>query len=95
MTGARIPVETLGPGSYDQETVAWEKGKDLLLLFTDGISDTLAETGRGSGEALVVDTVVARRTKHPRVIVEELFQRAAESDSPRPSDDRTVLVMRV
>jgi sigma-B regulation protein RsbU (phosphoserine phosphatase) len=88
------PVGIAGPGSYGQETITWKQGKDLLLLFTDGISDTLAEIGRGSGENVVLETVVSRRDQHPEAIVEELFQKAADADSPIPSDDRTVLVMR-
>ena len=89
------PVGIAGPDSFGQVTVEWARGEDLLLLFTDGISDTLADVGRGSGEATVLETVVARRARHPKVIVEDLFQLAEGANSPIPSDDRTVLVMRV
>jgi sigma-B regulation protein RsbU (phosphoserine phosphatase) len=89
------PVGIAGPDSYAQEIISWKPRKDLLLLFTDGISDTLAQVGRGSGETLVLETVLSRRELHPQAIVEELFQRAEDADSPIPSDDRTVLVMRL
>jgi len=88
------PVGIAGPDSFGQQTVEWVRGEDLLLLFTDGISDTLADVGRGSGEATVVEAVTARRAEHPEMIVEALFQLAEGANSPIPSDDRTVLVMR-
>ncbi|NIP78600.1 MAG: SpoIIE family protein phosphatase, partial [Gemmatimonadetes bacterium] len=39
------PVGFAGPDSYDEDSIAWNSGSDLLLLFTDGLSDTLATRG--------------------------------------------------
>lgn len=89
------PVGISGPGSYAQEVVSWAKGKDLLLLFTDGMSDTLGEVERGRGEEIILDAAVAGRRGDPGILVEELFTRAGDSDPTIPADDRTVLVLRI
>jgi sigma-B regulation protein RsbU (phosphoserine phosphatase) len=88
------PVGIAGPGSYLERALPWSPGKDLLLLFTDGISDTLAEGERRSGEMLVLETAIAGRFDHPREIVDELFRRAEQAVPTMPADDRTVLVMK-
>jgi len=89
------PVGIAGPSSYGEETVPWEPGKDLLLLFTDGLSDTLATKESGSGEAAVLEVAVARRKGDPGDLVDDLFNRAAESNPTVPADDITALVLRV
>ncbi|MGW8267305.1 MAG: PP2C family protein-serine/threonine phosphatase, partial [Longimicrobiales bacterium] len=89
------PVGIAGPDSYRQEVVPWARGEDLLLLFTDGISDTLGVVEGGNGEQIVLETAVTGRHRDPAEIVDDLFGRAGESDPTIPADDRTVLVMKV
>ncbi len=89
------PVGIAGPTSYDEVVLPWKSGEDLLLLFTDGLSDTLSEVERRSGELLVVEVAVAGRRGEPRKIVDELFRRADHASPSIPADDRTALVMRV
>jgi sigma-B regulation protein RsbU (phosphoserine phosphatase) len=89
------PVGIAGPGAYGERTVPWQAGKDLLLLFTDGLSDTLSLANRGSGEAAVLEAAIAGRHGHPATLVDELFRRAAEANPSVPADDITALVMRV
>jgi serine/threonine protein phosphatase PrpC len=76
--------------------VSWEKGKDLLLLFTDGLSDTLAVPDeRGSGEAAVLKAAVEGREGDPADLVEELFRQASVADPTILADDITALALRV
>jgi len=89
------PVGIAGPGSYAQRVRQWEAGSDLLLLFTDGLSDTLATLERGTGEASVLEVAVARRRGSPSELVDELFKRAAEANPTIPADDITALALRV
>ena len=84
-----------GPTSYGERTVPWEAGKDLLLLFTDGLSDTLATVEQGSGEGRVLEEAIARRKGNPRDLVDDLFGLAAEANPTVPADDITVLALRV
>ncbi len=86
------PVGIAGPEAYQETVVPWNQG-DLLLLFTDGLSDTLATTERGSGERSVIDTVRANRARPPTEIVAELFQLAEDATPSIPSDDRTAIVL--
>jgi serine/threonine protein phosphatase PrpC len=74
--------------------VAWKPKEDLLLLFTDGLSDTLAAGGR-TGEDLVLDTAVRHRFAPASEIVEALFELQPEAERPGTADDRTALVVRV
>ena len=89
------PVGIAGPAAFGEKVVPWRTGEDLLLLFTDGLSDTLAEGERAGGEAMVLKAVVEGRRRAPRDIVEDLFRQAAEAVPSIPADDRTILVMRV
>ncbi len=89
------PVAIAGPDSFGEKSVPWRAGEDLLLLFTDGLSDTLAEGERASGEAMVLKAAVEGRMGDPQDVVEDLFRQAAEAEPSIPADDRTILVMRV
>ncbi len=89
------PVGIAGPNSYGERTLSWVTGKDLLLLFTDGLSDTLATEARGSGEAAVLEAAVEGREGDPGALVEELFRRASEASPSIPADDITALALRV
>jgi len=89
------PVGIAGPESYGEKTLPWTQGNDLLLLFTDGLSDTLATEERGSGEAAVLDVAIRGRAGNPNDLVEALFQAAADANPTVPADDITALALRV
>jgi sigma-B regulation protein RsbU (phosphoserine phosphatase) len=74
---------------------AWRRGEDLLLLFTDGISDARNRQGVRFGEEVVLDIVVTNRDQPPELIVERVFHALDQhaGDSPRP-DDLTLVVVR-
>jgi len=87
------PVGFAGPDSYGKKTAPWGAG-DLLLLFTDGLSDTLATPELGNGESTVLDAVREHATSSPARIVEVLFE-ITDSVTPHvPADDRTAVVLR-
>ncbi len=89
------PVGIAGPDSYSEKTVSWATGEDLLLLFTDGLSDTLSSEERGSGEKAVLDLAVQGREGDPAALVEALFRAADEATPSVPADDITALALRV
>jgi sigma-B regulation protein RsbU (phosphoserine phosphatase) len=76
-------------------TRPWRTGEDLLLLFTDGISDARDRRGVRLGEQVVLDTVVANRGREPARIVDLVFEALAlhTGDTPR-RDDLTLVVVR-
>lgn len=77
---------------YGEASAAWEGGKDLLFLFTDGLSDAL-DQGEIAGEKTLVQEAASLRDRHPDEIVGRLFARVGEAGSV-PPDDRTALVVR-
>ena len=87
------PIGIAGPASYNEEIREWNSG-DLMFLFTDGLSDTLATEERGTGERLVLKTISEHRTNSPEQIVNHLFQLAEDAAPHIPSDDRTAIVLR-
>jgi sigma-B regulation protein RsbU (phosphoserine phosphatase) len=87
------PVGFAGPDAYGQREISWSPDEDLLLLFTDGLSDTLTARGGAVGEEMVIETVRATRSAGPEAIVDALFDRARETVSAVPSDDRTAVVV--
>jgi len=89
------PVGIAGPGSFHERSLPWAAGEDLLLLFTDGLSDTLAFAERASGEEVVVEAAVEGRHGPPQAIIDALFAWAEDADPTIPADDRTALVLRV
>ncbi|NJD20293.1 MAG: hypothetical protein FIA95_13555, partial [Gemmatimonadetes bacterium] len=91
LTATDPPLGFAGPDSYTEAEVPWERHSDLLLLFTDGLSDTLAAATRGDGEERVLDTVIALRQAPVRLIVDELFALTVDAHPPIQGDDRTAL----
>ncbi len=88
------PVGFAGPESYGEEAVAWHEEGDLLLLFTDGLSDTLPTRGLRNGERQVLDATVEYRFRSTREIIEALFDLAPDTRRSALADDRTALVVR-
>jgi phosphoserine phosphatase RsbU/P len=87
------PIGIAGPASYNEEIKEWNSG-DLMFLFTDGLSDTLATRERGTGERLVLKTISDHRASTPDEIVSHLFDLAEAATPDIPSDDRTAVVLR-
>ena len=87
------PMGFAGPESYAAEGLSWQNG-DTLVLFTDGLSDTLATPEPGSGEAAVLDAVKRELKADPAHIVDVLFEMADAANPVNPVDDRTALVLR-
>ena len=71
----------------------WEGGRDLLFLFTDGLSDAL-ERGEVEGEKILIDEAVRLRDRPAEEIVARLFSRVGEEGATVPPDDRTALLVR-
>jgi len=79
--------------TYGEATVPWEAGRDLLFLFTDGLSDAL-EAGESAGARMLVDQVVAHRGEAVDRIIQGLFDSTPEAATV-PADDRTAVLVRI
>lgn len=91
---ATDPPMGIGAAPYGQSRIRWKPGEDLLLLFTDGLSDTLARTRRMSGEQQVLKTVEENRQRPSGEILGRLFELCDRATPSIPSDDRTAIVLR-
>ncbi len=79
--------------SYVETTAPWAPGDDLLLLFTDGLSDGLG-LGEKAGERLLLDETIAARQQPTPSLLERLFSLEGSS-TDIPSDDRTAVLVRI
>ena len=73
----------------------WNAGRDLLVLFTDGVSDARNRAGERLGEERVLEAVLADRTADPAVILERVMRvlDAHTQGAPR-RDDLTIVLAR-
>lgn len=78
---------------YREAVSEWERGRDLLCLFTDGLSDAFAGGGIAGEEALVAE-VVRRRDRPPAEILEHVFALTWNAETAVPPDDRTAVLLR-
>ena len=79
------------PSAAERE---WHPGEDLLLLFTDGISDARNRAGGRLGEQPVLDAVQRNRTADPEQIVEDVFEVLRLHGDIARRDDLTIVVAR-
>ncbi|MEX2467568.1 MAG: SpoIIE family protein phosphatase [Gemmatimonadota bacterium] len=89
------PVGFAGPDAYHETRRSWRSGEDLLLLFTDGLSDALTTTTRGNGERVVLETAVQSRFSTTKDIIGALFELTGQVEGTSLGDDRTALAVRV
>jgi serine phosphatase RsbU (regulator of sigma subunit) len=70
----------------------WDRERDLLCLWTDGLVDQ----GGGSGftEQQLLAGLSSRLDQSPETMVREVF-READRLTEHPADDRTLLVLRL
>ena len=94
LTATDPPVGFAGPEAYGEESIVWNRGEDVLLLFTDGLSDTLAPRDSKNGETQVLETAVQNRFRKPREIIDALFEMSSDAHLSTRGDDRTALVVR-
>jgi sigma-B regulation protein RsbU (phosphoserine phosphatase) len=87
------PLGTVAVEPYGERVTSWHPG-DLLVLFTDGLSDSLARhLGSFDGETALVQSVRDRRDASVDDIVASIFERSDAHPTSQP-DDRTLLLVR-
>ena len=80
--------------TYTEETVTLSPG-DLLVLYTDGVTEAENPHGEMFGDERLVEFLTNRRTAPLDALVEELTDEIQYfSDRPDPADDFTVIALR-
>ncbi|MEX2181662.1 MAG: GAF domain-containing SpoIIE family protein phosphatase [Gemmatimonadaceae bacterium] len=92
---ATDPPLGLGPDEFHVQSRAWDPAGDLLVLFTDGVSDARNARGKALGEAAVLEVLKARRKEVPSRIVDGVFALVEGHMGRTPAhDDQAVVVLR-
>ena len=80
--------------TFEEETVALEPG-DLLIAFSDGVTEAMSATGEEYGEDRLQACVEANRQKLPQDVLDAIFASVREfTTGAVQSDDVTALVLR-
>jgi sigma-B regulation protein RsbU (phosphoserine phosphatase) len=82
-----VPLE-----QYGEATVPWDTDKDLLFLFTDGLSDAFG-AGDGTGEGKLIEEVLMSRREPVQAILTKLFEHAENAELSIPPDDRSAVLV--
>ncbi|MHB1298900.1 MAG: PP2C family protein-serine/threonine phosphatase [Gemmatimonadaceae bacterium] len=92
---ATDPPLGLGPDALSVRSRPWDPETDLLVLFTDGLSDARDARGTALGEARVLDVLRARRREVPSRIVDGVFALVEGHMGRQPAhDDQAIVVLR-
>lgn len=92
---ATDPPLGLGPESLHARTRDWDPAHDLLVLFTDGISDARDARGEVLGEDRVLEVLRARRREVPSRIIDGVFALVeGHLRNGAPADDQAIVVLR-
>ncbi len=87
-----LPVGLI-PGTDYRQTVVTLKPRDLLVLYTDGITDAENETGQDLGREQLLEWARQSRAHSPRVVGQDLLQRLGSFRGGLRNDDETLLVL--
>ncbi len=92
---ATDPPFGLGPEGLHAASRPWARDSDLLVVFTDGVSDARDAQGTALGEKRVLDVLRARRREVPSRIVDGVFALVEGHMGRVPAhDDQAVVVLR-
>ncbi|HUG41946.1 MAG TPA: GAF domain-containing SpoIIE family protein phosphatase [Longimicrobiales bacterium] len=87
------PLGTITFPEYGEGRVAWPP-EDLLVLFTDGLSDAFSGNSGINGEQQLLAEIIRIRDREPGEILDHVFGVAASGHLAVPPDDRTAVLLR-
>lgn len=94
LTGSGMPVGLFGGATYSDEQTTLAPG-DLLVVFSDGVTEALNPAGEEFGEARLRDVVAAHREAPLADVVQHVVTAVqAFASGASQSDDVTVLILR-
>ncbi|MDV4341786.1 SpoIIE family protein phosphatase [Methanoculleus sp. YWC-01] len=95
LKGTGIILGVMPEAEYGEETVALESG-DLLLLYTDGITEAINPDEEQFGEERLIETVTGSLDRPSTEIVDRVRDAVMEFSGDEPQfDDLTLMVLRV
>lgn len=88
------PLGLVDAGGFGRRIVPWRFTQDLLVLFTDGMVDQQDAHGDRFGEPRLLARLDAERHRPPAALMQLLLDEVATFGG-RPTDDRTLLILRM
>ena len=88
-----VPLGLLPDREYDQKNFHVISG-DVIVLFSDGVTDHLSDTGKEYGRGRIVEVMRRAGALSPEAIIREIFADLDRFNTER-FDDQTLIVMRV
>ena len=88
-----VPVGLLPDREYDEVTFAAREG-DVMVLFSDGVSDHMSPDGDEYGRGRLVEVLRRCQNVAPSAIVAEVFDSLDRFNLER-FDDQTLIVLKV
>ena len=80
--------------TFDEETLTLQPG-DVIIAFSDGVSEALNESGEEFGEERLLASIDVHRQESPQGLLDGLLRDLrAFSGGATPSDDITIVVVR-
>ena len=89
-----VALGVLPDAQYDERPQALQPG-DVLVLYTDGVSEAMSPGGDQFGEERIQDSIRRLQDRSAAEIVEGLVASVTEWCEGRSSDDLTLLVLKV
>lgn len=89
---ANLPLGIIDPGRYDQARVQMGVG-DLLLLYTDSITEAKSPDNRLLGEAGLLRIAEHLNPARPAELIPDLIRRVDAYRQGSPPDDDTTLIL--
>ena len=87
-----LPVGLI-PGTRYSQTVVTLRPSDILVLYTDGITDAESGAGKDLGREQLLEWAREGSVVSPQALGEQLLKRLNEFRGNRHSDDETLLVL--
>jgi len=95
LKGTGIILGVMPEAEFGEETIALETG-DLLLLYTDGITEAINSREEQFGEERLIETVMNCRDLPPGEIVDRIRDAVTAFSGDEPQfDDQTLMILRV
>jgi phosphoserine phosphatase RsbU/P len=88
------PLGLATAGDIQARQVPWSPGNDLLVLWTDGLVDARNDADEPFSEQRLLGEIAAHRKEAPEALVQRVLEQS-EAFGARPTDDRTLLVLKI
>jgi phosphoserine phosphatase RsbU/P len=90
--GIGLPVGLIPGTDYVQTIVSLHKS-DLLVLYTDGITEAVDDNGKELGRDRLLEWARQSPNENPALLGEALLKRFSEFRANRQNDDETLIVL--